>query len=63
MMSANEKKTDNRRKLCVLATPEIMAAIRAEQRRAEKATGYGVSMTRVAQRALEQGLGLAPAKA
>lgn len=62
-MSANEKKPDNRRKLCVLATPEIMAAIRAEQKRAANATGYGVSMTRVAQRALEQGLGLAPTEA
>ena len=52
------KKPDNRRKLTVLATPEIMAAIRTEQRKAVKATGYPVSMTRVAQRALEQGLGL-----
>jgi hypothetical protein len=51
-------KPDNRRKLCVLATPEIMAAIRAEQQKAAKATGYQVSMTRVAQRALENGLGL-----
>ncbi|MCY1371752.1 hypothetical protein D9M68_1002270 [compost metagenome] len=62
-MNTTEKKLDDRRKLCVLATPEIMAAIRAEQRRAKNATGYGVSMTRVAQRALEQGLGLATAEA
>lgn len=52
------KEIDNRRKLCVLATPEIMEAIHAEQRRAAKTTGYNVSMTQVAQRALEKGLEL-----
>ena len=61
-MKMQTKEADNRRKLCVLATPEIMAAIHAEQLRAAKATGYGVSMTKVAQRALEKGLELSSAE-
>lgn len=63
----NMKKTttakDSRTKVTVAITAEIMTALEGEQRRALSATGYQPSMTRVAQRALEIGLGIDQAKA
>ncbi|WP_161794480.1 hypothetical protein [Stutzerimonas stutzeri] len=53
-----EAKNDSQRKICIRATPAIIAAIAAERARAEKVGGYAPSATRVAQRAIEKGLGV-----